>query len=74
MSSCNGGASSIVGALQDFFAERTASAGRSAEASGSNSSQDGLLHDLERKPKKTQTAKKDQIYIQQSKNIQLHAG
>jgi hypothetical protein len=38
------------------------------------SSQDGLLHDLERKPKKTQTAKKNQLYIKGSKNTQFHAG
>ncbi len=34
--SCNGGASSVVEALQDFFRGSEASAGRDAEASGSN--------------------------------------
>jgi hypothetical protein len=48
-------------------------------ASPPASSQDGLLHDLERKPKKNQAAKKYQLYINLSKNIhpkniQLHAG
>ncbi|WP_291985706.1 hypothetical protein [Candidatus Accumulibacter sp. ACC007] len=48
-------------------------------ASPPASSQDGLLHDLEIKPKKTQTAKKNQLYIKRSKNIhpkniQLRAG
>ena len=34
--SCNGGAGSASAALQDFFTSSAASAGRGAEASGSN--------------------------------------